>query len=92
MYRWLEVFRAKAPPKSTDAYRTAALVVPDVVSIQILEADDDLEAPPVMVRVQDPAIGPDGIDYPPFRVQAIKLIAALAVMLMLCIMLFGMRP
>ena len=92
MYRWLGMFRRKAPPKSTDAYRTAALVVPDVVAIEVVAIDDDVEAPPVMVRVEDQTVGPDEIWNAPFRVQATRVITALALTLMVFIAIFGSRP
>jgi hypothetical protein len=91
MYRWLGMFRRKATPKSTDAYRTAALVVDDVFAIQVPAADQDVEAPPVMVRVDDPRLGPDDLWRPPAAVQAIRLIAVLALALMACIVIFGSR-
>lgn len=88
--RWLDLFGAQAPRKSTDAYRTAAEVTADEMVLVAPPVHDDVEAPPVMVRVGDAAIGPDEI-LPPARKYAVAGIAFIGLGLAIGIVLLAPR-
>jgi hypothetical protein len=84
-FRWLGLFRAKAPPKATDAYRRAALAADDELVLVVPPVDDDVEAPPVMVRVGEPDLGPDHVPLSPMRKRMVVGIALVVVMMQLVI-------
>lgn len=91
-YRWLGLFRAKAPLPSTDAYRTAPLVTDDDLVLVVPPVDDDVEAPPVMVRVGEQTLGPESIEQWSPRMKTLIVIAGIACTLMIWSVVFANRP